>query len=184
MEKKTTTKAEAFIDQFDEAVENEQALSEEKLDALAGHIDSRDTLDKAIPLLVIKNGEYKEAADKCDANIKTWQASKKIWTARQENLIKVIGRALGRLGISSSIKTPGGTLAVSNRSSLEVDEAWLLGQYEALRGALQAQLPDYVKVSLAVDKNKLAAHLKQDAKMLIDNPEQIHTRVSTSITLK
>ena len=85
---------------------------------------------------------------------------------------------------NSGLKVDGIKLSTSTRTVLEVDEQWLVAQYEALAEGLQQQLPDYVKVSLSVDKNKLFAHVKEDSTMLVQNPDKIHTNTSSSTTIK
>ena len=50
--------------------------------------------------------------------------------------------------------------------------------------ALQSQLPSYVKVKLSVDKTKLSAHISKDDTLLVSHPDKIHTKPTSSTTLK
>ena len=92
---------------------------------------------------------------------------------------------INKLGFrNNTVKADGVKLAISSRTVLEVDEQWLLSQYDKFLDVMQAQLPGYIKVSLSVDKTELNAYIKKDNSLLINYPLQIHTKVTTSTTIK
>lgn len=172
-----------FIEQFEEAFEDNKLESEQIRKTILENISNRDELKEALPELKKKIEDYKVSASVADGNIKTWQETKKMWTNRAEALLSLLGELLKTLKINS-FKPDKIKLATSSRTSLDVDQDWLLGQYTSLQDAWQAQLPDYIKVSLTVDKNKLFAFVKKDDTMLVNNPDKIHTKVSESTTIK
>ena len=182
---KTNKQITDFIEAFDDKIEENVELSDEQKNTIAAVILTKDDLKEGLPALLQKSEDLKGCIDNCDRNIKTWQESKRLWNARSKAFLDVLGRVIKKLGVSgNSIKAEGVKLSTSSRTSLEVDEQWLLDQYSPMADALQGQLPDFVKVSLSLDKNKLAAFLKQDDSLLTNNPDKIHTKVSTSTTIK
>lgn len=185
MEKKDTSAVQALIDGFDDLIEENSTLSDDERRSLAAVVRDRETLENGLPILLRKSNDMKEYTENCDKQIKTWQESKKMWSGRQKEFMALLGTVLSDLHISgSSIKASGIKLATSRRSSLEVNEDWLLGQYEALREALQQQVPDFVKVSFSLDKTKLKAYLDKDDSLLVNHPDMIHTKVSVSTTIR
>ena len=187
METKTTTNKNIneFIESFEEKIEENSELTDEQKEIIASLIPSKDDLKEGLPILLQKSEDMKGCIDNCDRNIKTWQESKKLWSARCKSYLEVLGKVIGKLGLTgNTIKADGIKLSTSTRTSLEVDEQWLLDQYMPMALALQGQLPAFVKVGLTIDKNKLAAYLKQDDSLLTNNPDKIHTKVSSSTTIK
>ena len=182
---KDTTSVQALIDMFDDAVEEQGTLDDEACRRIAQCVGNKDNLENGLSLLLKKAEGLKENVENCDKNIKSWQESKKTWSGRSKAFLDVLGEVIKSLNLpNNSLKADGVKLAMSSRTTLEVDEDWLLGQYSALAGALQQQLPDYVKVTIALDKTKLSAFLKTDKSMLIQNPERIHTKTSTSTSIR
>lgn len=178
-----------LLEDFDSLMEQKadsgDEVTNDEIEHLASKIDCRETLREALPELLQKASDYKDKIDNSDRNIKNWQDNKKFWKKRQDAFMDVLEKIVQRLRLpGNSIKDGSIKLAVSSRTAIEVDEDWLLGRYEALRQALQSQLPDFVKVSYTLDKNKLSAFLKTDTSLLTDHPEKIHTRTTTSCTLK
>lgn len=174
-----------LIRTFDELVGEDGSLSEEEKLAAAGCVSSTSSLETGLPALLKKSEEMKQNVIICDRRVKDWQASKKAWESKNKALMDVLGTIIKDLNIpGSSIKADGIRLATSHRTSLEVDEDWLLGQYSMLAFQLQQQLPDYVKVSMSVDKTKLATFLKTDNSMLLSNPDRVHTRESATTTIR
>ena len=174
-----------LIERFDDTMEETQELTDEKKNLLASTIPSKDDLQEGLPELCAKANSLKANVENCDSNIKVWQESKKMWTARSKAFLEVLGAVLKNLQISGSMmKANGVKLASSSRTSLEVDEGWLLGQYQPMADSLQGAMPDFVKVSLSIDKNKLSAYLKQDNSLLVNNPDKIHTKTSVSTSIK
>lgn len=178
-----------MLEDFDSLMEQKAGTDDEvtsdEIEHLASRIDSTITLREALPDFLQKSEEYKNRIDSSDRNIKSWQDSKKLWKKRHDVFMSILERVMGRLKLpGNAIKDGSVKLAVSSRTSIEVDEEWLLGQYEAMRQALQSQLPDFIKVSYTLDKNKLSAFLKKDTSLLTEHPDKIHTRTSTSCTIK
>ena len=173
-----------LIDSFEDLTENTPVLSDLDVQKLAGMVKDKKTLTEGLSAIGEKARDFKEGIDSCDKEIKKWQENKKAWDGRMKQFVRVMGAILGNLGLTS-VKNPDGTkIASSTRTVLEVDEDWLVSQYDNLAEILRKQLPDYVKVSLSVDKNKLSAYLKDDNTLLLNNPDRIHTKSSTSVTIK
>lgn len=183
MDKKSIAKE--FLDIFEDKIEDNADLSVSEKDQATAIIDTREKLEEGLVELRQKNDDYKQKIDDCDRNIKMWQESKKLWQNRSAQLLDTLGRLLQRLHVPGlSMKAGGVKLATSTRTVIEADEEWLIGQYQALADSLQSTLPGYIKVKLTVDKTKLAAHLKDDNSLLLDHPDKIHTRTSSSTTIK
>ena len=179
------TKIDMLLDRFEENVEQVRELTDEQIQSITSPVQSREELEEGLPSVLERMGEYKRNIEQSAANKKQWDESKKVWEGRSKMLMTVMDSLMTRLKISkNTIKANGVKLATSVRTSLEVNEEWLLKQYEAVTDELQARLPDYIKVTLEVDKNKLFAHVKSNPKMLMDNPDEIHTKESRSTTIK
>ena len=175
----------SLIDKFDDKIEDNPELTSSETMVLSKTIPNKKALEDGLPAILDKANTYKEKIEGCDKQIKNWQASKKMWQARAKSFMETMSQVLANLKIpGNTIKAEGIKLATSSRTSLEVDEDWLVGKYQMFADALQTQLPDYVKVSLTIDKNKLFAHVKQDDTMLVNNPDKIHTKVTTSTSIK
>lgn len=182
---KITPQADRFIDRFETQMETVGELDESSINDLCGVIQTTQELSEALPAFKQKNDSYKELVATCDKNIKEAQTSKKLFQKRCEQFAAALGALLERLNIPGNAVSNGGVkLATSKRTSLEVDEGWLLGQFAALQAGLEAQLPEYITVKLSIDKNKLSAFLKKDTSLLVDYPEKIHTKVTASTTIK
>lgn len=181
---KDTTKVENLIERFDDVIEDNEQLSAEEQSKVISAVTNRKELEDGLYLILDRAKDYKEKVDNCDINIKNWQASKKMWAGRAKALMETMGALMKKLNLPDTLKADGIKLTTSTRTVLEVDEDWLIGQYAIFADQLRKQLPDYVKVSLTIDKNKLFAYVKGDAKMLMENPEKIHTSVSSSTTIK
>ena len=174
-----------FIDAFDEKIEERSQLTEEEKENFGKYFSTTEDLTEGLPAIKEKAASYKESIENCAKNIKMWQDSKKMWESRFDTFMNILGKMVKKLQVpGNAVKADGVKLAVSSRSSLEVDEDWLLAQFQRFADALQTQLPNYVVVKLSVDKNKLNAFLKTDDSMLLNNPDKIHTKVSTSTSIK
>lgn len=183
--KKTNTHISDLIESFDDKAEENAVLTDEQKRRLSEMVPTQDDLREGLPTLLQKADDLKNNVDNCDKNIKSWQESKKMWSARCKSFLETLGLVLERLNVpGSTMKADGVKLSTSKRSSIEVDEDWLVSRYEPMAAALQGQLPDYVKVSLTIDKNRLAAFLKTDDTMLVDNPDKIHTKTTLSTSIK
>lgn len=182
-------KVQYMLDDFDALMqqkdERQEEVTADELDRIAAKIDNTTMLQQSLPAMLKKAEEYKEKVESCDRQVKSWQDSKKLWKRHQEAFMDMLEKIVGNLKLpGNSIKNGSIKLAVSSRTAIEVDEEWLLGQFENMRVALQSQLPDYIKVSYTVDKNKLSAFLKTDKTMLTEHPEKIHSKLTTSCTIK
>ncbi len=181
---KDTSAAERFVDQFETTIE-EGALTDEQKQSLSCAFPSAEDLGKGLPLLKQKAEDYKNQIGTCDRYIKMYQDSKKMWKARSEAFLGILQQVLVRLNIpGKSIKAEGVKLSTRTTSVIEVDEDWLISMHQALADTLQQQLPDFIKVSLSIDKTKLNNYLKTDNTLLVQNPDRIHTKDSASTTIK
>ena len=173
------------MDVFDDAMEDGGIYDENVKSSVAAKLTTRQALEEAMPTLLDRANSYKEKIENCDKNIKTWQNSKKMWQGRSKYFLDTLEKVLTSLNIpGKTLKVNDIKLATTSRTSLEVDEEWLLAMYQTFADALQTQLPEYVKVSLSIDKNKLFSHVKQDNTMLLANPDKIHTKSTTSTSIK
>lgn len=180
-----TKPVQTLIDLFDDTIEESSSLDSDACNRICSTVTKTEDLEAGLPLLRKKAEDLKENIDNCDKNIKNWQESKKLWASRSKSFMDVLGALIVSLNIpGNSLKADGVKLATSTRSSIEVDEDWLLGQYTALAAALQSQLPPYIKVKINVDKTELAAFLKTDDSLLVNHPEKIHTKKSCSTSIR
>lgn len=176
---------EDFIDSFESMTEKGgNAPTDESIDQLAQGIADEKTLREGLPAIKEKLDDFNACADRCSDSIKELQDTKRFWETRCGLLTKTLGLALDKLCVKSITSTNGVKLGSSVRTVLEVDTDWLTSQYGNLAAVLQNQLPEYIRVSLSVDKNKLSAYLKGDSTLLTNNPEKIHTKTSKSVTLR
>lgn len=181
--------AQTFIDLFDDRIEDSEKekreLSSTEKDQISGTFPDADKLGEALPELLAKVEGFNKSIDNASEKIKQWQDTKKMWQARLAQLLDVLGTTMERLHIpGKSLKIGGIKLSTRTGSVLEVDDDWLLQQYQAMADALQSQLPSYVKVKLAIDKTKLNAHIAKDDSLLVNHPDKIHTKPTSSTTLK
>lgn len=181
-----TNKAEQLIDLFEEKIENgTENFTDEDRDNVASVISNKEELKEGLKLFKSKADTYKANTENCDIKIKEWQKNKKTWKERHEKFMTVLGKIMTNLNVpGSAIANAGVKLSVSSRTALEVDDEWLIGQYQAIIDSCKASLPEYLTVDVKVDKNKLAAFLKKDASLQTNNPEKVHTKISRSITIK
>ena len=174
-----------FLTRFEEEFENVSELSENQENMLASIITNKEDLKNGLPLLKRQSDYYDQNIETADKNAKAWTAQKKMYKAHSDALKKLLGKMLQRLTGGTKISGDDGiSLKSSSRNGLEVDSEWLLSKYEKQTDELRAQLPDFVKVELSVDKNKLSAHLQNDNTLMLENPEKIHFKKGFSVTLK
>lgn len=176
----------SLLNNFDERMEdNNNLIDEETVSSLAAGITSPQSLQDGLGEIKKRVFDYNEAIDNCKKNIDMWRASKDIWTNKKAGFQAVLTAVMNNLlPNTGKIAGAGAKLSVTRRSSLEVDEEWLINTYRPLADELQEHLPSYVKVKLDIDKTKLMAHVKTDSELLVNFPERIHTKESTSITVK
>ena len=176
-----------MLDRFEETAETakNRVLTEEEKQAITASVKDEAALADGLAAIKQASEDYKKSIDSCDEKIKMWQESKKVWKNRSDQFNDVLGFILSKLNVSGlSIKSGGVKLATSKRTSLDVDEEWLIGLYQLQANALQASLPPYIKVTLSLDKTALNNYLKTDNTMLTDNPDKIHFKTKTSTTIK
>ena len=178
--------AQAFLDLFDDKIEESSELSAEDRKEIGAVFTTQENLEESLLALRERARAYKKNVDDSDARQKQWAETKKMWSSRLNQMLAILGETMERLHIPvKQLKGAGGTkLSSSSRTSYECDEEGLVQQFQQLADALQQQLPPYVKVKLTIDKTLLGAHLKQDNSLLINHPELVHTKSTTSITLK
>ena len=182
MEENTYVKT--LIEEFDNACESQETLDEQTKDRLAGIIPSADEFRNALPALKAAKDLYEANAESADKNKKTWDASKKLWKNRSETLMDIIGRCVKKFRYSGKVTMDDTTLNISSRSYVDIDTDWLLSQYQGTIDTARAMLPEFIKLEVSVDKNKLSAFLKTDDTLLKDHPDKIHYNVSGSISFK
>lgn len=178
--------AQEFLDLFDDKIEENPELTAEDRKEIGAVFTTQENLEESLQALRERARAYKKNVDDSDARQKQWAETKKMWDGRLKQMVSILGEVMDRLHIpGKSLKGAGGTkLSSSTRSSLEVDDDGLIQQFQQLADALQQQLPAFVKVKLTIDKTALGAHLKQDNSLLINHPELVHTKTTTSVTLK
>ena len=174
-----------LLDRFDQYMESEQEYTSTECEKVISGINTADELKEGLPELLSKAKAYEDQVEACEKNKKMWDESKKVWQMRSRLFLGTLEKLIAKLKLpGSSIKSEGIKLSTSKRTCLEVDEDWLLDQYQTYIDALKLQLPDYIKVTMSVDKNKLFAHVKTDNQMLINNPDIIHTKETFSTSIK
>lgn len=176
-------KIETFLDQFEDKLEGKDSLSEQERNELAALVGGAESLGDGLPLILKKDTDFTEAAKSADGQVKAWQQTKKMWQTRHDELMRVLQVALASLP-GKSIKADNIKLSTSSRTCLEVDEEWILQQYQKLADVFQQTLPPFVAVKLSLDKNKLSSYLNTDNSLLLNHPDKIHTRNSSSTTIK
>lgn len=162
-----------MIERFKDTVETEGALGEERTEELAALITNQETLKSGLPELLKEKEEYERLVKNADLKVKDAQMVKRAYENRLNGLKSILCRIAKNLGLKS-LKANGVSLQTKTGVSLEVDEEWLLGQYQSQADALQRILPQYVKVKLSLDKAVLKTCLKSDDTLIKDNPEKIH----------
>lgn len=150
---------------------------------LNGVIRTPEDLQECLSVIKTEQETINKNIEDCDHRVKTWQQSKKAWKARLDNLSGTLMETLDRLNIKG---VTDGTVKISmtTKRGLEViDPEIILLAYENEINALKAVLPSFVKVSVDIDKTKLANHLKQDQTLLLTQPENIHYKESRSLKI-
>lgn len=173
-----------LIDRFGETTQDNPELDPVKVEEIASALTSREELEAGLPDLLELSEGLKANAATCDTNIKEWQESKRQWKRKSDSLALVMYRLITRLGLPpKGIKVGDIKLSTATRTSLEVDEDWLIGMYQPLADVFQKSLPPYIKVSISVGKKELSDYLKTDNSLMVDNPERIHTKPGRSTTI-
>ncbi|MBR1435016.1 MAG: hypothetical protein IJ584_07880 [Bacteroidales bacterium] len=182
---KENTFAQTFLDLFDDSVEKSNELTASEKETISATFPDQEQLSDSLPMLLEKVEGFNNNIETANTNIKKWQETKKMWQTRKDQLLEILGKAMERLHIpGKSLKADGIKLSSRSGSVVEFDEDWMLQQYQQLADELQSRLPTYVKVKLAIDKTKLNAHLAQDDSLLINHPDKIHTKPTSSTTIK
>lgn len=185
MEEEKKLHVQNLIESFDDKMEENTTIEQDEKDAILGNVNNIEELTSGIRLLRDKAATFDENIKNCDKNIKIWQSSKKMWSERAKSFMGLLEDLITKLNIpGKTVKADGVKLSTTKRTSLEVDEDWLIAQYQTFVDAIQTQLPEYMKVSLSIDKNKLYKHVTTDNTMLVQNPDKIHTKVTTSTSIK
>lgn len=187
--KTDTSYMEAMLENYNELMADKTSdenpgITDEEAEKIASTLPDVKSFTDGLPVLKAMIKQYGDNVEDMDRRVKQWQASKKMWQNRSDGLLCVVGKLLGRFGMPKGVKEGDVKIAVSSRTSLEVDEDWLLGFSMPLVDSLASALPPYVTVKLSIDKNKLARYLKDDDSLLVDNPDKIHTKTTTSTSIK
>lgn len=176
----------AFLEAFDDKVEDNLELSEQEKEQIASTISSEEEFRSILVPLKNRVADMNEKVSTADANIKQWQESKKMWKGRLELLLSILGKRVESLRIpGKSLNANGVKLSMRSNSVLEVDKEWLLQQFQPFVDAVKTQLPPFIKLTLDVDKRELSSYLNNVSNDLrINNPERIHTKPTSSLTIK
>lgn len=168
---------------IEEQIKKEEDLEDKEYDQMADLIPNTEDLSNCLPLMKEKQDYYKEQLSRCDDNIKEWQESKKAWKTYQDRLLTLVGKILTKMNLKSAshdkIKA-----AITTRKVLEIDNDSILSEFKPMLDLLKNQLPEYVKVTMDIDKTALANYLKTDNSLLINNPEKIHWKDNNSVNLR
>lgn len=173
----------SLLDYIDQAIEEDNGLTEAKATQLADMLDEPEKLADALPELRKIFDKCTEQASKCDRNQKTWQESKKIWKERSDKIMLLLTMVMKKLNLKT-FDRDGCKLALRKSEKLIVDDSNLIALYEAHADALRQVVPSFIKVTLTVDKTELKNYLTTDNSLMISNPELIHTQENLSLTLK
>lgn len=179
-----TNYAAALIDALDSACEENETVSEETRNRIAGIIPDEKGFREALPEIKAFKDAYDGNIANADKNKKTWDESKKTWKQRSEILMDVLGRCAERFGIRGKVTEGETTLSLSSRKFLNLDTDWLVGQYRKEIDTAAALLPEFLKVDVSVDKKKLEAYLSTDSSLLVNHPDKIRWDISKSTSFK
>lgn len=176
---------ETLINEIDKIFTASDTMTEDDFRNLAQHIPDINALDECLPAIKEKVAGYIDNAKSCESRSKTFSASNKMWKTRGELLVEFVGYVLKSLGLKN-YKNSEAKATITVTRSLETDEDALLAQYRNSRefDVFMKTLPDYVKVSLTINKTALNNHVKIDHTLLTTHPEWIHTKEKESVNLK
>lgn len=156
------------------------------IEDLAKNVRDDGDLRAVLPCIKKLLAENDEDLKLCDARAKQFADEKKNYEAQASNIKRFTIKLLANLR-HKSFSAGDTKVSVSVREALDVtDKDALLARYvNSLQYAeLAATLPAWVKVDLSIDKNALKNHVKEDSSLLVDHPEWLSTKESTSITIK
>lgn len=171
-----------IIEKIDLCFEEQDGLTDEKYSTLDSEIKTSEDLEECLPEIKQRTDNYKKQADACDEKIKDWTDSKKMWQMREKQLKSFLEHTLSRLKITSIAKN-NIKVKITSRTVTKVDETAIINAYKPLVDQVQAQLPEYLKLSLTVDKTALTNYLKKDDTLMKEHPEIVHSETSTSLRL-
>lgn len=159
-------------------------ISPEDMKAFTDRFNSAPAIGDILPAVKSYMDTYSESAEACDAMVKKWSTSKNMWKERVEKLGTIMEILMKNSGVKKWA-ADGITASLSTRTTLEVkDTEPLLAPFRPEAERLASALPPYVKVELKLGKKELLTVVKTDNRILLDNPENIHYKDSTSFAIR
>lgn len=147
-------------------------------------VDSAMTPEEAVDDLQALDAKYAANEEKCATNMKIWEESRKVWTAKREALGAYLAHILDRLK-SDRIEGKGGAVLKRTwRTVLDTDDKGLIAIYGKEIDSLAKALPPYYTVKVSVDKRKLAQYLKGDSTLQTEHPELVSTRENGTVKIQ
>lgn len=166
--------------------EKNEGITPDNYDELTQLVPDVETLTAALPSLKETLNKYKKLEEECDKTAKENSAAKKMWKTRQEQVLSLLGHIMSSFNkktcINGDIKA-----SVTTRETLAIDEDQFLDMYRNLPEVevfVKTMLPNFIKVTLSIDKTALKAHLKNDDSLVRTYPEILHPEQKSSTTLK
>lgn len=158
-------------------------LTDEQVRDIDGSVLNAEELKDMLPDLKAGYDSFKEQENQCNTMQKNWAGMKKLWAARGEAIQAFVARAMSRFGLKT-LEGEGAAVKSTTRTNIEADNDAILAPYLPAISALSRQLPEYVKLDVKVDKTKLNAFVKSNPKFLVDNPQAVYQKESTTYQLK
>ncbi len=172
-----------FADTLDEIFQQEGGLAPDRYDELESFTATPEKIMNCIPAFKMLAEEFKESIGNCNNQIKTWQDYKRTWQLREEQLLKYSEELLRRSNMKS-LKSSEGSITQTSRKVLEINEDALLRPYAELYNAFVGSLPEFVKVSMGIDRIKLANLVKDDNTLLVSQPQDCHWKEQITTKIK
>ena len=160
-------------------------LDDGKARALAGACTDIVTLRALLPRLKALADRFRAAMEQCSEKAAMFSGSKKQWKTYIDSLAAVAGYMAEGCG-QKRFAEGDAKVTVTETETVVCDDEALLQPYlhSPEYCFLQNVLPSWAKLSLAVDRTALKAHLKKDRTLLEEHPDWVHTAISRSVCLK
>ena len=178
-----SAKAELILENIEAKSQSPEGITESDIEEMALGVNTREELEEILPHLRNESNECKKNIAISDSNIKDGQGAKKFWQSRQQAITSVIGKVLTRLSLGK-VSSQGASASTRTTNTLDVNDDELLKKYDQMKAVLETQLPDYVKVSLSIDKTKLTAAIQKNPDILTESKGNIKWVQKISVTLK
>ncbi len=185
-EKKTGDPLEPMMEEIEAAVTGSpEGIEDGEARALAQRCTDAAMLRALLPRLKAMADRFRTAMEQCSEKAAMFSGSKRRWKTYIDSLAAVAGYMAEGCG-QKRFAEGDARVTVTETETVVCDEEALLQPY--LRSPeycfLQNALPPWAKVSLAVDRTVLKAHLKKDRSLLEEHPDWVHTAISRSVCLK